>query len=177
MYAEPESDHARLHRVQDVADVDPLKPQITNSVEFGYKGFLANRTSVGIDVYYSRIENFLSPIAGGDPERVPRSRAARRVPRELHVAGQAAQLAAAIAGIDGSSAATGIPLATVTPDPTPSGIRTTSFSRAGTSDEVHLWGVDFGATVIVSDQLSFTGTYSFVNPTSSAVWEASPISP
>lgn len=48
--------------VDDVHDVDPLKPTITQTYEVGYKGILLDRLSFSADVYHSRISNFIAPL-------------------------------------------------------------------------------------------------------------------
>ena len=48
--------------VEDVNNVDPLEPTITQTYEIGYKGILFNRLSYSADVYHSRINNFIGPL-------------------------------------------------------------------------------------------------------------------
>ncbi len=48
--------------IGDVADVDPLKPTMTNSFEIGYKGLLANKLLLSVDLYHSRIQDFVGPL-------------------------------------------------------------------------------------------------------------------
>ncbi len=48
--------------VEDVNNVDPLKPTITQTYEIGYKGILHNRLAFSADVYHSRINNFIGPL-------------------------------------------------------------------------------------------------------------------
>lgn len=48
--------------VEDVKNVDPLKPTITQTYEVGYKGILLNRLAFSADVYHSRINNFIGPL-------------------------------------------------------------------------------------------------------------------
>jgi iron complex outermembrane receptor protein len=149
--------------VADVRDVDPLRPQITNTAEVGYKGFVANRLSLGVDLYFSRIEDFVSPLLVPTPNVfLDRASLTAYLITQGFTPLQAATIAAGVAGIDGNPSVTGIPLGTVTPVNTvgdPYDLFLT-YRNFGTVD---LWGADFGATVIVTDQLSFTGTYSLVN--------------
>jgi outer membrane receptor for ferrienterochelin and colicins len=149
--------------VSDVADVDQIRPQINNTAEIGYKGFIANRLSLGIDLYFSRIEDFVSPLLVPTPNVfLERNSLAVYLMTQGFTAQQAAQIAAGVCGIDGNPAVTGIPLATVTPINTvgdPYDIFLT-YRNFGTVD---LWGGDFGATFLVNDQLSVTATYSVVD--------------
>ncbi|RMH89552.1 MAG: TonB-dependent receptor [Calditrichaeota bacterium] len=48
--------------VEDVKDIQPLKHTITNTVELGYKGIIENKVMVAVDAYYTRKENFVSPL-------------------------------------------------------------------------------------------------------------------
>ena len=53
--------------VEDVNDVNPLKPTITQTYEVGYKGILMNRLAFSADVYHSRIKNFVGPLVVETP--------------------------------------------------------------------------------------------------------------
>lgn len=149
--------------VADVTDVDPIRPQINNTAEVGYKGFIANRLHLGLDLYYSHIEHFVSPLLVPTPNVfLERNTLTAYLISQGFTAQQAATIAAGVAGIDGSSTVTGLPLGTVTPVNTvgdPYDVFLT-YRNFGTVD---LWGADFGATFLVTDQLSFTGTYSIVD--------------
>ncbi len=53
--------------VEDVNDVNPLKPTITQTYEVGYKGILMNRFAFSADVYHSRIKDFVGPLVVETP--------------------------------------------------------------------------------------------------------------
>ena len=53
--------------VEDVNDVHPLKPTITQTYEVGYKGILMNRLAFSADVYHSRIKDFVGPLVVETP--------------------------------------------------------------------------------------------------------------
>ena len=53
--------------VEDVNNVNPLKPTITQTYEFGYKGILMNTVAFSADVYHSRIKNFVGPLVVETP--------------------------------------------------------------------------------------------------------------
>ena len=53
--------------VDDVKDVDPLKPTITQTYEVGYKGILMNKLAFSADVYHSRINDFVGPLVVETP--------------------------------------------------------------------------------------------------------------
>ncbi|RMF67735.1 MAG: TonB-dependent receptor, partial [Calditrichaeota bacterium] len=48
--------------IQDVADIEPLKQTITQTVEGGYKGIFADRVLVSVDVYFTNKKDFVGPL-------------------------------------------------------------------------------------------------------------------
>ena len=53
--------------VEDVNDVNPLKPTITQTYEVGYKGIFMERLAFSADVYHSRIKDFVGPLVVETP--------------------------------------------------------------------------------------------------------------
>ena len=53
--------------IEDVNDVNPLKPTITQTYEVGYKGILMNKFAFSADVYHSRIKDFVGPLVVETP--------------------------------------------------------------------------------------------------------------
>jgi outer membrane receptor for ferrienterochelin and colicins len=152
-----------FNTVADVANVEPLRPQITNTIETGYKGVFGNRASLGIDLYYSYIKDFISPLLVATPNVfLDRATLTAYLVANGYPPATAAQIAAGIAGVDGNPAVTGIPLATVTPVNTV-GDPYDLFLAYRNFGEVHLWGTDIGAQFFVTDQVSVSASYSFVN--------------
>jgi iron complex outermembrane receptor protein len=49
--------------IENITDIDPLKPTFTNTLEFGYKGMLSDRLRIGIDIYRTQRSNFVGPLA------------------------------------------------------------------------------------------------------------------
>jgi iron complex outermembrane receptor protein len=47
----------------DLRDIHSLKPTYSNTVELGYKGVISDLARIGIDIYYTDRENFISPLA------------------------------------------------------------------------------------------------------------------
>ncbi len=45
-----------------IADKEAIKSTVTQTVEGGYKGVLGGKFSIGVDLYYSYINNFISPL-------------------------------------------------------------------------------------------------------------------
>ena len=58
---------AEFTDIEDVNDVDPLKPTITQTYEFGYKGILMNKLAFSADVYHTRINDFIGPLVVETP--------------------------------------------------------------------------------------------------------------
>ncbi len=52
----------RFDDVENVNNVDPLKPTITQTYEIGYKGILLNRLAFSADVYHTKINDYLGPL-------------------------------------------------------------------------------------------------------------------
>jgi hypothetical protein len=48
--------------VNGISNKESVKSTVTQTFEAGYKGFIMDKLSVGIDLYYTRIENFSSPL-------------------------------------------------------------------------------------------------------------------
>ena len=53
--------------VENVNDVNPLTPTITQTYEVGYKGILMNKLAFSADVYHSRIKDFVGPLVVETP--------------------------------------------------------------------------------------------------------------
>jgi iron complex outermembrane receptor protein len=46
-----------------LVEKEKVASTVTQTAEIGYKGFIMDKLSVGIDFYYTRIENFISPLS------------------------------------------------------------------------------------------------------------------
>lgn len=148
--------------VEDVADVDPLKPEITNTIEVGYKGFIADRLFLGLDVYYSRVEDFIGPALFITPNVFM-----ERASVEAYIASEANRLGLVLTEEEIATLAAGManaPVSIVTPEdpPDPESPVDILLSRRNFGG-VGLWGADVGATLLATRELSFTGSYSFVS--------------
>ncbi|MCZ6820433.1 MAG: TonB-dependent receptor [Calditrichaeota bacterium] len=164
-------------------DVPQIKESTTQTLEIGYKGILAEKFVVGIDGYYSKIDDFVSPLlivtpnVFLDPATLAASLGAQ------FTAGLAADpvldaTAAAIldnplAGGNGNGSAVdeltaiytagaaGIPYGTVTPeeafDPTALMVTYRNFG------DVDFYGLDLSLSYFVNRSWTLTGNYSFVS--------------
>jgi iron complex outermembrane receptor protein len=48
--------------VDGIEDIPAIQNQITNTIEAGYKGLIAEKFLIGIDFYYTLIEDFIGPL-------------------------------------------------------------------------------------------------------------------
>jgi len=53
--------------LNQLTDVDPIKPSITQSWEIGYKGLINRNVLFAIDGYYARRKNFIGPLQAHTP--------------------------------------------------------------------------------------------------------------
>ena len=137
--------------VSDVTDVATLEPTITNVLELGYRGWVGRRVRVGVDGYYSKIENFIghlrviTPNVFLDPATLAAYLASQGVPSAGSVADALSQ----------------IPLGTVTPqealDPFDLMLAVRNFGS------VTYWGADFSVLASFTERITIGGTYSWVN--------------
>ena len=175
--------------VEDVNDVDPLKPTITQTYEFGYKGILMNKLAFSADVYHTRIKDFIGPLvvetpnvfldaetlgaflgqhftaALSDPQNATLNQALLAFDDPAQGGngnGSAVDELTAlfVAGTENNGPAF-IPFGTVTPDQAadPNAVLLT-YRNYG---DISLNGLDCSLTYYLNPSLSIGGTYSFVS--------------
>jgi iron complex outermembrane receptor protein len=150
--------------VEDVANVPQMNPMIINTIEGGYKGLLGDRFLVGLDVYYTKVEDFIGPLLVETPNVFmdPSSLGA-------YIASEAARLGLPLQPEDIAALTQGmasVPVAAVTPEEVDASIEndpTTIILTYRNFPNFDLWGADLGATFIVTDWLSLMGSYSYVS--------------
>ena len=173
--------------VKDVTDIDPIKPTITQTYEFGYKGILMNKLAFSADVYHTRINNFIAPFetpnvfldaetlgaflaqhftaALSDPKNATLNQAllafdepAQGGNGDGSVVDELTKLF--VAGTENNGPAF-IPFGTVTPEEVadPNAIMQTYRNY----DSISLNGLDCSLTYYLNPSLSFGGNYSFVS--------------
>ena len=155
----------------ELRDMDAIEPTITNSYEIGYKGFIANRFSLTVDVWKQRRENFVGPLTVETPSAFLDAAALGGYvgPRIADLlGGNTAKITAAATVIGGAlggapnSAATGVPLGVVALNENVSGPTDIilAYRNFGTVD---LWGADLGGEFLVTPRMSVAGTYSWAD--------------
>ena len=175
--------------VEDVNDVNPLKPTITQTYEIGYKGIIMNKLAFSADVYHSRINDFVGPLVVETPnvfldqvtlERFLDKQIKAALEDPANAGLKQALLAfdartqggndngspvdelvkLFVAGTDDNGAAF-IPFGTVTPEQAadPNAVMLT-YRNYG---DISLNGLDLNFTFYLSPSLSFGGNYAFVS--------------
>ncbi len=134
-------------------DVPRLKPTITQTLEFGYKGLVGNDLQAGIDLYYSRITDFVGPFQVITPNVFLKASDVKTYLEGFGInPDTAAQIAAAISQI---------PLGTVTPeqavDPAAIMLAPRNFGT------VSIFGVDLSVDYQLTRNFSFGATYSYAD--------------
>ncbi len=152
-------------------DVDRIKPTIHTTFEGGYKGIVANRLQLSLDVWHENRKNFVGPLLIETPNVfldattlggfLAAKLAASGVPAAT-IGALVPTLAGALGGVSGSTAATGVPLGVVNFNETNSSGSDVivTYRNFGNMD---LWGSDLGAQLLLDRGFSVTGTYSYVN--------------
>ena len=138
----------------NVRDIGRLKPTLTNTYEVGYNGLVADRFRIAADVYFEKKTDFVGPLIVETPTA---HFAGPQLAGYLIANGVAPAQAAAITPL-----IAGTPIGVVTPDnpltQAPELILT--YRNFGNLDR---WGGDLAFDVLMTDRVSLTGSYSFVN--------------
>ncbi len=140
--------------------VSRLRPTITNTLEAGYKGLLADRLRLAVDVYSTWIKDFVGPLRVETPSVFLTSGSvATFVTGRLVAAGVPAGAAQQLAGEIALGLAQ-IPLGTVAPDQRHDDALVLTYRNFGS---VNLWGSDLGVELLATDRLSLNGSFSYVS--------------
>ena len=166
-----------LGGIEDVNDVDPLKPTITQTYEFGYKGILMNKLAFSADVYHTRIKDFIGPLVVETPIVVLNPATSASLGEQLGAAlsdPQNAVLKGALLEFDNPARGgngDGSPVdelvqllsvvGTVTPEQ--AGDPTAVMLTYRNYGDISLNGLDCSLTYYLNPSLSIGGTYSFVS--------------
>jgi iron complex outermembrane receptor protein len=136
----------------------------------GYKGDIANRLRLSVDLWREQKRNFVGPLIVETPN-VFLDRASLQIyltAQLTPVAGAAtaaavaASVAPALAGISGSSTVTGVPLGVVNFDH-PLSSDSDVIVTYRNFGKLSVWGTDFGAEWLIGDRFSLVGTLSHVS--------------
>jgi outer membrane receptor for ferrienterochelin and colicins len=135
----------------DVTDLAPLGFNITNTLELGYQGLIAQRLAAELAVYHSWYHGFTASYVA-TPNVFFDAATLRAYLTPYVGAVSAAQLASVISQV---------PVGTVSPEQAfdPNDILVVSRNFG----QVSLWGVDAAATLALASGVTLTGTYSWVS--------------
>lgn len=154
-----------------IPDRVPVRPTINQTLELGYKGVIADRVVLSVDLYRSQYTDFVGPLEVITPSVFyNKAQLQGYLQAALTQAGMPpaqaafyAQVGAArVAGNAGDTGATrGIPLATVSPvEASDRGAIMLTYRNYG---DIVLYGYDVGLHVSIADGLIFAGGLSYVD--------------
>jgi outer membrane receptor for ferrienterochelin and colicins len=150
-------------------ELPPIRESISNTLEAGYKGILANRILFAADVWWSRREGLVTPLTIQTPLVLltgPQL-GAYLVPRFMADLGMSqAQAAALAAQLVGSTTAPGlatIPVGVISsPDVNANGGQLL-VTYVNVDETLELWGWDVSARVLIRREWSLNGSASWVS--------------
>jgi outer membrane receptor for ferrienterochelin and colicins len=154
-----------------VKDMESVKSTVTQTVEIGYKGVIKDKLFVSVDAYYTQINNFVSPLSPAsyrvqfDQQQLANTlgpimqQNLEDLPsstfNDALLANAQVLIAQTLAGANGLS------LGTVAPesDLVNSDLILTYINLG----KVDIAGADLGVTYLATDDISVSGSFSFVN--------------
>lgn len=158
--------------VEEVFDVAPMKPTITNTFEAGYKAMLGEKLLLSTSLYHSRFQDFIGPLQVETPNVfanptqlylalqptaavITNALVARGLPPEA----AQAQAAAIVNGLIASAAQ--LPLGVITPNEIANDTDVILTYR--NFGDIFLNGADLNLTYYATAHWIFNGNYSFVS--------------
>lgn len=140
--------------------IAPLVPSISNTLEIGYKGILGDRLVLAADAYYTQKENFVGPLRVETPTVFldPATTAAyvttQLTPLIIAGAITPAEVEALIVGL------ASYPIGTVTTNQNLNHDILLTYRNFG---KLSLGGVDLSLQFVASDEVTLSGTFSYVS--------------
>jgi len=152
--------------VTDVHDVPQLEPMVSNTFEVGYKGLIGDRLLLGLDVYYSQVEDFVGPPLPETPNFF-----VDETSLALYLESEVARLGLSLTPEQIAEAAdliAQVPWGIVTPEQVDPAIQdgldpTTIILTYRNYPKFDLWGADLWATFRATDWLSLNASYSHMS--------------
>ena len=169
-------------------DIDRSLPEIHNTFEAGYKGILAKRLQISLDLWYENRKNFVgplqleTPLVFMNPTALNAYLGASLTPFFQSAlqgspfaafagplaAGTAAALSTSLPGANPTGACappastSGCPIGVVNFD-SPNAGNDVILAYRSYQKSINLWGSDFGGELLLDRGFSIQGTYSWVN--------------
>lgn len=165
---------------KSLQDIGPPTPTIHNTIEAGYKGIIAKRLQMSLDLWHESRKNFVGPLQLETPLVFQNGQALG-----AYLAGQltaffptiglpasagpvvAAQLAGSLPGSNPTvpcnpAAPAGCPIGVINFD-TPNSRSDVIVAYRSYQKSIDLWGSDFGGELLLDRGFSLQGTLSWVN--------------
>jgi outer membrane receptor for ferrienterochelin and colicins len=170
-----------------VPDVPGIRESYTETFEVGWQGVLANQLSVSADIYYTKKDDFVSPLliqnpllllSGEDVGALLTAEVGPTLVAKYMAAGLTYPEAVAQAGATITALATGI--GTI-----PTGVAATQDIASQEADlivtyrnlgQVDYWGADLGLSWFIDDKFTLSGTYSHTSDDWFEIAQGEPIS-
>jgi len=140
--------------------IERIQPTITNNIEVGYKGVIEDKLLVSVDLYSQQVKDFVGPLRTETPSVFLDPASVQGfVTSRLGAAIQGGlvtpqEVEAIITGL------ASVPIGTVAPDQLQSTDLLLTYRNFG---DVDLRGMDLAFQFLATDQLSISGSYSYVS--------------
>jgi iron complex outermembrane receptor protein len=143
-------------------DIPALDATITNTIEVGYRGLIGERVLIGLNGWWSRINDWISALRVSTPNIFLNGQdVGAYLATELVKLGQPPEVAQAIAAQVAPFVAA-IPLGVVTPEGVGGSASTLALAYQNLGS-FNLFGGEVAATFVLSDDFELEGTFSLVN--------------
>ena len=137
-----------------------ILPTITTTYEVGYQALISDRLKLSVSVYRSQIRDFVGPLRVETPSVfLDGTSVASFVETRMIADGVPGFAATPFAAAIAPTAAM-TPLGTVAPDQRTNSDLVLTYRNFG---DVSLWGTDIGFEAYATEELAFTGSYSWVS--------------
>lgn len=150
-----------------LGDISPIRESTTTTYEAGYKGLIGERVLLSGDLYYSQIENFVTPLTTSTPLIMldGASTGAYLGPRLVQLfmnQGMPMEQAQATATalITGMAS---LPVGVLSSSDISANGAQVLATYFNVNEKINLWGADLSAMALLTETLSLTGTMSLVN--------------
>ncbi|MCI0698501.1 TonB-dependent receptor [candidate division KSB1 bacterium] len=153
--------------VSSVQNIKPIKPTIHNNFELGYKGIISQKLLVTVDIYHTKIRDFVGPLkvetpnvfANGDSLSTVLAAQLAADPQAVATLQQFGLTPEVFAGVF-AGFLQGIPLGIISPQELKNGAEVMQTYR--NFGQVSLNGMDVSLSFFAGPQWTFSGNYSFV---------------
>jgi outer membrane receptor for ferrienterochelin and colicins len=139
-----------------LADMPALKPTITNTFEVGYKGLIADRLLLSVNGYYSKIQDFISPLRNQTPNVFLDGPSLETYLTQFIGPDNAAAILQA-------TRINQVPLGVLALNESGGDRSVIGLSYENLNDDVEIWGSELAATLLLTDHWELEGSVSLVS--------------